>query len=112
MFGALAWYLSQHGQRWLLLAALLSLVLGSLTSYIRARAEAAGFTATVGIAERAERLIIVLVGTGVDGAPFHVPFVQAVALWLLVGLSSITVVQRVGTVRRQAVERRHETVAG
>ncbi len=74
VFGALAWYFAVDGQRWLLLAALLCLVLGSLTSYIRARAEAAGLTATVGIAERAERLIIVLVGTGLTGLPgLHVP---------------------------------------
>ena len=70
IFGALVWYFGEHGQRWLLLAALLCLVLGSITSYIRARAEAAGFTATVGIVERPERLIIVLVGTGLTGAPF------------------------------------------
>jgi CDP-diacylglycerol---glycerol-3-phosphate 3-phosphatidyltransferase len=112
VFGALAWYFSQHDQRWLLLAALLCLVLGSLTSYIRARAESAGFNATVGIAERAERLIIVLVGTGLTGAPFHVPYVQAIALWLLVGLSAITVVQRLTTVRRQAIARRRESVGG
>ena len=62
---------------------------GSLTSYIRARAEAAGFTANVGIAERTERLIIVLVGAGLTGAPFHVPFLQAIALWALVGLSDL-----------------------
>ena len=66
IFGALAWYFARHDQRWLLLAALLCLVLGSLTSYIRARAEAAGMTATVGIAERAERLIVALVGTGLN----------------------------------------------
>ncbi len=110
IFGALVWYFGEHGQRWLVLAGLLCLVLGSITSYIRSRAEAAGFNATVGIAERAERLIIVLVGTGLTGAPFHVPFVQAVALWLLVGLSSITVVQRLATVRRQSLERSHESV--
>ncbi|HEY8300510.1 MAG TPA: CDP-alcohol phosphatidyltransferase family protein [Jatrophihabitans sp.] len=110
IFGALVWYFGEHGQRFLLLAALLCLVLGSITSYIRSRAEAAGFNATVGIAERAERLIIVLVGTGLTGAPFHVPFVQAIALWLLVGLSAITVGQRLVAVRRQSLDRRHETV--
>jgi CDP-diacylglycerol---glycerol-3-phosphate 3-phosphatidyltransferase len=109
IFGALVWYFAEHDQRWLVLAALLDLVLGSITSYIRARAESAGFNATVGIAERAERLIIVLVGTGLTGAPFHVPYVQAVALWLLVGLSAITVAQRLSTVRRQSLSRRHET---
>ena len=111
IFGALVWYFAEHGQRWLLLAALLCLVLGSITSYIRSRAEAAGFTATVGIAERAERLIAVLVGTGLTGEPFNVPFIQAIALWLLVAASAITVVQRLTTVRHQSVARRRESAA-
>jgi CDP-diacylglycerol--glycerol-3-phosphate 3-phosphatidyltransferase len=102
VFGALAWYFARHDQRWLLLAALLCLVLGSLTSYIRARAEAAGLTATVGIAERAERLIIVLVGTGLSGEHLRVPYVQAGALWVLVAASTITVGQRLATVRQQS----------
>ncbi len=103
VFGALVWYFAEDGQRWLLLAALLCLVLGSLTSYIRARAEAAGLTATVGIAERAERLIIVLVGTGLAGFPgLHVPYVLAIALWVLVAASTITVGQRLATVYQQS----------
>jgi CDP-diacylglycerol--glycerol-3-phosphate 3-phosphatidyltransferase len=103
VFGALAWYFGRHDQPWLLLAALLCLVIGSLTSYIRARAEAAGMNATVGIAERAERLIVVLVGTGLDG--LGVPFVLAAALWLLVAASTITVGQRMVTVYRQSRDR-------
>ncbi len=99
IFGALAWYYGLRDQRWMLLAALLCLVLGALTSYIRARAEAAGLTATVGIAERAERLIVVLVGTGLTG--IGVPYVLAIALWLLVAASAITVGQRFATVWRQ-----------
>jgi CDP-diacylglycerol--glycerol-3-phosphate 3-phosphatidyltransferase len=106
VFSAVAWYYALHGQRWMLLAALLCLSLGALTSYIRARAEAAGMHATVGIAERAERLIIVLVGTGLTGLPgYHVPYVLAVALWLLVGASTITVVQRFATVYEQSKAR-------
>lgn len=100
VFGALAWYFGRHDQRWLLLAALLCLVLGSLTSYIRSRAEAAGMNATVGVAERAERLIVVLVGTGLDG--LGVPFVLAIALWVLVAASTVTVGQRMTTVYRQS----------
>jgi CDP-diacylglycerol--glycerol-3-phosphate 3-phosphatidyltransferase len=111
VFGALAWYFAIDGQRWLLLAALLCLVLGSLTSYIRARAEAVGLSATVGIAERAERLIIVLVGTGLAGLPgLHVPYVLAAALWILVAASTITVGQRLTTVYRQS-RARHQVGA-
>jgi CDP-diacylglycerol---glycerol-3-phosphate 3-phosphatidyltransferase len=103
VFATVGWYYALHGQKWMLLAALLCLILGSLTSYIRARAEAADLTATVGIAERAERLIIVLVGTGLTGLPgYHVPYVLAIALWSLVAASAITVVQRLTTVYRQS----------
>jgi CDP-diacylglycerol--glycerol-3-phosphate 3-phosphatidyltransferase len=102
VFGSIAWYFAMHGQRWMLLAALLCLVLGSLTSYIRARAEAAGLTATVGIAERADRLIIVLVGTGLSGDHIRIPYLQAIALWGLVAASTITVGQRFATVYRQS----------
>lgn len=112
IFGALAWYFARHDEPWMLLAALLCLVLGSLTSYIRARAEGAGFTATVGFAERAERLIIVLVGTGLSGSFVGLPYIQAVSLWLLVAASTITVAQRFATVYRQARARDAAAAAG
>ena len=102
VFGSLAWWFARHDQPWLLAASMLCLVLGSLTSYIRARAEAAGLNATVGIAERAERLIIVLVGTGLSGEHLRVPYVQAIALWILVAASTITVGQRLATVYQQS----------
>jgi CDP-diacylglycerol--glycerol-3-phosphate 3-phosphatidyltransferase len=106
VFGAVAWYFALHGEKWMLLAALLCLVLGSLTSYIRARAEAAGLHATVGIAERAERLIIVLVGTGLSDFPgLHFPYVLAIALWALVAASAVTVIQRFATVYQQSRSR-------
>jgi CDP-diacylglycerol---glycerol-3-phosphate 3-phosphatidyltransferase len=113
VFGTVAWYYALHGQKWILLASLLCLVLGSLTSYIRSRAEAAGLSATVGIAERAERLIIVLVGTGLSDLPgYHVPYVLAIALWLLVAASTITVYQRLATVWVQSRERAAAARAG
>ena len=77
-------------------------MLGSLTSYIRARAEGLGLNATVGIAERAERLIIVLVGTGLSGDHLRVPYVQAIALWILVVASTITIGQRMAAVWQQS----------
>jgi CDP-diacylglycerol--glycerol-3-phosphate 3-phosphatidyltransferase len=82
-------------------AALVCLVLGQVISYIKARAEAAGLSANVGLVERAERLIIALVGTGLQG--FGVPYAVDVALWLLVAGSVITVVQRLVAVRQSAV---------
>jgi CDP-diacylglycerol--glycerol-3-phosphate 3-phosphatidyltransferase len=102
IFASIGWYFARHNQPWMLAACLLCLVLGSLTSYIKARAEGVGLTCNVGIAERAERLIIVLVGTGVSGDFLGLPYVQAISLWLLVAASTITVGQRFATVYQQA----------
>ncbi len=110
VFGSIAWFFARHDQPWMLAAALLCLVLGGLTPYIRARAEAVGLTATVGIAERADRLIIVLVGTGLSGEHLRVPYVQAIALWALVAASTITIVQRLATVHTQSRAQQREAV--
>jgi CDP-diacylglycerol---glycerol-3-phosphate 3-phosphatidyltransferase len=82
--------------------ALACLILGFVVSYSKARAEGLGMTANVGIAERADRLVVVLVTTGFVG--WFVPeIVLAVVLGLLALASLVTVVQRVLEVRRQAL---------
>ncbi|MBB3666367.1 hypothetical protein FB384_005329, partial [Prauserella sediminis] len=55
-----------------------------------------------GLIERAERLIIALVGTGLQG--FGVPVAVEVSQWLLAVLSVITLVQRIVGVARSAAE--------
>jgi CDP-diacylglycerol---glycerol-3-phosphate 3-phosphatidyltransferase len=81
--------------------ALACLVLGQLVSYARARAEGLGMTAAVGIAERADRLVAVLLTTGLVGLGLP-PVVLLVVLALLAVASLATVVQRILVVRRQA----------
>ena len=101
IFGSLVWWYSGDGDnRLLVLLALLCLVLGVLTSYIKARAEGAGLSCDVGIVERTERLILVLAGTGFTG--LGVPYALHVALWLLLAGSAVTVVQRIVAVHRTA----------
>ena len=101
LLAAIAWYAFEVAEsRTLAAAALICLVLGQVVSYIKARAEAAGLTANVGLVERAERLITALVGTGLTG--LGVPYAVDIALWLLVAGSVITVVQRIVAVRRSA----------
>ncbi len=73
---------------------------GSLVSYAKARAEGLGLTCNVGFAERAERLIIVLVGAGLSG--LGLTWALPVGLWALAVASLVTVVQRLLEVRRQA----------
>ena len=74
---------------------------GAVVSYARARAEGLGMTADVGITERADRLVVVLVATGLEG--LGVPLRPgARALYVAVG-STVTIVQRGLAVRRQAL---------
>jgi phosphatidylinositol phosphate synthase len=98
VFGALVYWLAVSGRRATAVAALLSLALGLLVSYVKARAEGLGLSADVGIAERFERLVIV--GFGGLAYGFGVPYALEVALWLVVGLSALTVVQRLVHVYR------------
>ena len=101
IFGALVWWYSGDGDnRLLVLLALLCLVLGILTSYVKARAEGVGLSADVGIVERTERLILVLVGTGFTG--LGIPYAVHVALWILMVGSAVTVGQRFAAVRRES----------
>jgi CDP-diacylglycerol--glycerol-3-phosphate 3-phosphatidyltransferase len=107
IFGALVWWYSGEGDnRLLVLLALLCLVLGVLTSYIKARAEGMGLSCDVGVVERTERLILVLTGTGFTG--LGIPYAVHVALWVLLAGSAVTVAQRVLAVKRSAEGRRIE----
>jgi CDP-diacylglycerol--glycerol-3-phosphate 3-phosphatidyltransferase len=105
IFGGLVLYGALNDQPWVTVGALLALVTGQVTSYAKARAEAVGATANVGIAERAERLI--LAGVAVLLTGFGVPYVLAIALWLLGLLGLVTIAQRIWTVRAQLRTDRH-----
>lgn len=108
VFGGLVLYFAGGGKDAVMAGlALACLVLGQVVSYARARAEGLGMTADVGIAERADRLVAVLVTTGLVGLPGpHLPLVVLkVVLALLAVASLITVVQRMLTVRRQVLDR-------
>lgn len=101
IFGALVWWYSGRGNdRLLVLLALVCLVLGVLTSYIKARAEGVGLRCDVGIVERLERLLLVLFGTGLTG--LGVPYALHVGLWALLVGSAVTVGQRFLAVHRAA----------
>ena len=104
IFASLAWWFSGRGDdRLLVLLALICLVLGVLTSYVKARAEGVGLSADVGIVERTERLILVLTGTGLTG--LGVPYAVHVAMWALLAGSAVTVGQRFLAVHRAARDR-------
>jgi CDP-diacylglycerol--glycerol-3-phosphate 3-phosphatidyltransferase len=101
VLGGLAlWYAGQGDDLLLSGLALYCLVAGSLVSYAKARAEGLGLRCDVGLAERTERLIIVLVAIGLHS--LGLSWALAAGLWVLAVASTITVGQRALEVRRQA----------
>lgn len=109
IFGGLAMYYVGPGENDALAAlAIYCLTMGSVTSYARARAESLGMQAKVGIAERADRLVAILVVTGLADLLNRLGVGER-ALWLipatlgvLAVASTVTVVQRILVVREQA----------
>lgn len=102
IFGGLVLYYAWVVESEILAAlTLYTLVTGWLTSYTRARAESLGYEARIGLAARADRLVAVLAAAGLSDI-FDVPVLLQAVLWLLAVLSTVTVVQRILTVRRQA----------
>ena len=110
IFGGLAvYYIGPGDSEWRAALAIYCLTMGSVTSYARARAESLGMQAKVGIAERSDRLASILVMTGLadllrllgvgDGVMWLIPITLAV----LAVASTVTVVQRILVVRRQAL---------
>lgn len=100
--GLVVWYAGDGDDLLMTSVALWCLVGGQLTSYARARAEALGMEAKGGLAERSDRLVAVLAMTGLSGL-FDLPVLRTIVLWTLAVASTITVVQRILMVRRQAL---------
>lgn len=101
LFAPIAWLYgvdpvaAQHDQPWVAAVALVALIASFLVSYVKARAEGIGIECKVGIAERAERLILLILALVFND-------LLPPALVLLALLSVITVVQRVVYVYRRA----------
>ena len=91
-------YAVSSDNRNLALLALLALITGALIPYIRAKAESLGIECSVGIAERAERLIIILTATGLYGLGVNIALAGGLLLINILGL--ITIVQRLLVVAR------------
>lgn len=77
--------------------ALIALVTGLLIPYIRAKAESYSIECSVGIAERTERLVIILIAAALHG--LEIPHALAAGFWLLAILGVATVAQRLIVVR-------------
>jgi CDP-diacylglycerol--glycerol-3-phosphate 3-phosphatidyltransferase len=85
--------LSRHDE-WTAGLALAALVFSFLVSYSKARAESLGYDCNVGIAERAERLIVIIAALILD--------LVLIGVSVLLAASVITFLQRMLHVRKQA----------
>jgi len=84
----------------LVVGLMICLVTSQVISYVKARAEATGLSGEGGYIERPERLVIILLGTGLSGLSFHpMPWLLHIAVWLLAVASLVTLGQRVHSVR-------------
>lgn len=94
LFAAITWWLiySYEASRALVAASLVVLVSSQVISYVKARGEASGLSMVGGLIERPERLIIGLVGIGLQG--LGVPLAVDIAIWILAVGSIFTVIQR------------------
>jgi CDP-diacylglycerol--glycerol-3-phosphate 3-phosphatidyltransferase len=101
IFSGLAlWFAGDGDHVGMVALCLYCLVSGALVSYAKARAEGLGLRCDIGIATRPARLLIVLWATGLEGV--GVPYIQAVGLWTLAVLSTVTLGQRLAVVWQQS----------
>ena len=82
-----------HDSEVVALMALVALVASFLVSYVKARAEGLGFDCNVGIAERAERLIVIILSMAFDVLPVGVGIIAVASI--------VTFFQRLFHVRSQ-----------
>jgi CDP-diacylglycerol--glycerol-3-phosphate 3-phosphatidyltransferase len=110
LFGSIAYYAFAHaGSAPLGVAALVALVSGQVVSYVKARADSVSLPIGGALAERAERNVLGLVGTGLAG--IGVPDGLDILLWVLAAGCVVTVVQRLTQVRIAYLQRERSTAA-
>lgn len=99
--GVAGWFLFTFEEpAWPVLLTLAALSGSFLVSYSRARAEGIGLSASVGLAPRTERLVLVIAGIAVAGIGYDLGLIAALAI---IGvLTTATVLQRIWHVWRQS----------
>ncbi len=105
VLAAVAGYFAARDMQFAVAACVVAVLASLMVSYTRARAEALGVECKVGIATRAVRVVILSAGLlfakGAGLADFEL---LAPAVYVLAGLSTITVLQRIFHVRKALTE--------
>jgi CDP-diacylglycerol--glycerol-3-phosphate 3-phosphatidyltransferase len=95
IFGGVAWYFASHESAHMAVLPFAVMAASSVISYERAKAESLGLEAKGGLMERAERIVALCIG-------LLVPILLIPVLWVMLGLTVITAVQRFVKVWKQA----------
>ena len=99
VLGSLAFYFANAGKETYFILSLVALLASEIVSYTKARAEGLGLNCDTGLAERPERVIIIIAGTFLTGLGIN-PALE-ISIWILTIVSIITVIQRMNFVLKQ-----------
>jgi CDP-diacylglycerol--glycerol-3-phosphate 3-phosphatidyltransferase len=99
VLGSLAFYFANEGKETYFILSLVALLASEIVSYTKARAEGLGLNCDTGLAERPERVLIVIAGTFIAGLGFMVAL--EIFMWILTIVSIVTVIQRMNFVLKQ-----------
>ena len=99
VLGSLAFYFASENNVTYFVLSLISLVASEIVSYTKARAEGLGLNCDTGLAERPERVIVVVAGTFLAGLGIN--WMLLASIWVLATISVITVIQRMLFVLKQ-----------
>lgn len=98
--GVVLYYAGPGNNRWFAALGLAALVFGQVTSYVKARGEATGFRVVGGLAARADRIIVLLLGCILTGLGLW--WALPIGLGYLAVAGAITVGQRMHQVHQQS----------
>ncbi len=98
----LGFYFRHHWILWVLALAFLG---STMVSYTKARAESLGINCQLGIMQRAERMVLLILGTLLTLIIGHREAVMAVVIIFLAAVSNLTAIQRILHVYRTEKEK-------
>ena len=99
VLGSLAFYFANAEEETYFILSLVALLASEIVSYTKARAEGLGLNCDTGLAERPERVIIIIAGTFLTGLGINTAL--EISIWVLTIVSIITVIQRMNFVLKQ-----------
>lgn len=98
----LGFYFGPHWVLWVLALAFLG---STMVSYTKARAESLGISCQLGIMQRAERMVLLIIGTLLALITGHRDTIMIVVIIILAVVSNLTAIQRIAHVYRTEKKR-------